>query len=204
MSRLFLFLVLMGNIFSVSAYYQCEYQGKMSFSDVPCPEHAKQIKPLPTPSSPNNTENVTSNHQSMQSKPESFAEKITQLERYLDMDGVDVARIFNTVPNQAGNVIVAEGDRRILFEAADGDKITFILMELLNTGPCDWDTAFNSDQMLLDIGYDPEELIMTRWWPHAHIFSYLNSKYYISFGCDYTGAPYSFSIKLSSRVWQPN
>lgn len=186
MMRLFLLLVLMGNALPVNAYYQCEYQGKMSFSDIPCPEHAKQIKPQLEPS-----------------KPESFAEKITQLERYLDMDGVEVARIFNTVPNQAGNVIVAEGDRRILFEAADGDKITFIQMELLNTGPCDWDTAFNSDQMLLDIGYDPEELVMTRWWPHAHIFSYLNSKYYISFGCDYTGAPYSFSIKLSSRVWQP-
>lgn len=116
--------------------------------------------------------------------------------QYIGMLIKDASKEVNQPPNDAGNIIVESDDCRMLLES-EGNFISYVDIELLNTAPWSISKEFDSESILGAFSINPSEYEFAQRQTHFHTYYDHKRKLKIGISCSYEGGP--LSIGFSSK-----
>lgn len=118
--------------------------------------------------------------------------------KYIGMSISDASEAVGEEPNKVGNIIVDSEKAHLLLEA-DGNFISYVDIELLQTAPWSLNRPFDSEALLGVLSINPSELELIRKQTHYHTYYDHARKLKIGVSCQYDGAP--LSVGFSSKYY---
>ena len=118
--------------------------------------------------------------------------------QYVGMPITKAAKVTDGIPNKVGNIIINSERAEMLLEA-DGNSISYVDVELMQTAPCSLTKAFDSKTVLNLLSINPAELEQVGEQRHFHTYSDHKRKLKVSVSCQHDGAP--LSVGFSSKYY---
>ena len=126
-----------------------------------------------------------------------FLALIEQPQNYIGQFSRDVAWMFNVQPNEIGTVVVNKHDIKLLFEATNQLKVSYIEIAFNETAPCHMNSKFDDKPLFLVLNLDKQDFEFAKTQTYFRTYYDHINRLKITTRCPNDGA--ALQIAFSSK-----